>query len=185
MKTEQNKRKIRNLLINPTVQMKIISYNVFFMMVAVILTVTLVYDHVYKMFMFTPFGALPIELYAILFIIVVLYVYIQMFITHQFCGALVNFVNSFKVMAKGDLTRKVILRKHDLLKTEAIEFNEMIENLTGMISAVKEDHSLVISLLKEIIANTNTETVEKARKVLEDKGSLIAENMEKLIVPGE
>ena len=46
---------------------------------------------------------------------------------HRVCGALVNFTKTLKKISEGELDQKVSLRKDDLLKREAVQFNEMME----------------------------------------------------------
>lgn len=178
------KRKIRNLLINVSVQMKIIIYNVVFMCVAVMLTIVMVYNYSFNRF--SPTGISPWELYVVLFLTSVLYIFCQLWVTHQFCGAMVNFVNSFKASAKGDLTRKVHLRKDDLLKNEATEFNVMIDNLSSYILVVKQDQRLILSMLKDLVeGKADPETAEKIRKMMDEKEKLFIENLDKLKLQNE
>ncbi len=179
-----NKRKIRNLLINASVQMKIIIYNVAFMWVAVMLTIVMVYSHAFNKFSHT--GISFWELYVVFFLSSVLYIFSQLWVTHQFCGAMVNFVNSFKANAKGDLTRRVHLRKDDLLKNEAAEFNVMIDNLSSYILAVKQDQRLILSMVKDLLeGKADPETAEKIRKMMDEKEKLFIENLDKLKLQNE
>ena len=72
----------------------------------------------------------------------------QIIMSHKFCGPLVNFVNSFKKVSKGDLTRKIHLRRYDLLKGEARQLNEMIDGLSNKIVEIKNENNLLVATLE-------------------------------------
>jgi len=89
---------------------------------------------------------LSLALIAVLLISVIY----QMIINHKFCGPLVNFSNTFKKISQGDLTRKIFLRRHDFLKNEAAQVNEMIDYLSDHIMTIKKNHDRLLSALKEM-----------------------------------
>jgi methyl-accepting chemotaxis protein len=72
----------------------------------------------------------------------------QIVMSHKFCGPLVNFVNSFKKISKGDLTRKIYLRRYDFLKDEAQQLNGMIEGLSKAIYEIKKENTLLMSTIE-------------------------------------
>jgi len=74
----------------------------------------------------------------------------QMIINHKFCGPLVNFSHTFRKIAQGDFTRKVYLRRHDFLKNEAAQVNDMIDSLSDHILTLKKDHDGLLSALEGV-----------------------------------
>ena len=76
---------------------------------------------------------------AIVGLLIVAFIH-QITITHKFCGPLVNFVNSFKKISKGDFTRKVFLRRYDFLREEAEEINDMIDGLSNLVAEIKKEN---------------------------------------------
>jgi methyl-accepting chemotaxis protein len=93
----------------------------------------------------------------------------QIWVTHKFCGPLVNFTNSFQKIAQGDLTRKVVLRSKDFLKEEADQFNTMMDNLSHHIEELKNDNQLLLATLKDVVNdNGQSLTIEKAREIIRE-----------------
>ena len=73
----------------------------------------------------------------------------QIVITHKICGPLVNFMNTFKKISEGNLTRKIVLRRHDFLQNEASRANEMIDVLSSFVSKIKNENRLLRMTLEE------------------------------------
>ena len=110
----------------------------------------------------------------------------QMFISHRICGPLVNFTNSYNRMAKGDLTRKIHLRKHDLLKNEANQFNEMLSELSVHIEVLKKDNQQLIQTLRKLTDNNNDPSgIENARRLLQDHEDAFNRNLRNLKLASE
>ena len=118
--------------------------------------------------------------------VVILAVFSQMAISHKICGPLVNFSNSFKCMAKGDLTRKVHLRRKDLLKNEANQFNEMLTQLSVHIEVLKKDNRKLMQLLRKVADNgSDPDGVDKIRRLLRDHELSFNQNLQRLKLPVE
>ena len=110
----------------------------------------------------------------------------QMFISHKICGPLVNFTSSYKRMAKGDLTRKIRLRKHDLLTNEANQFNEMLSQLSVHIEVLKKDNQKLIQTLHELTDSGNDPSgLENARRLLQDHEDSFKRNLRNLKLANE
>jgi methyl-accepting chemotaxis protein len=77
----------------------------------------------------------------------------QVLITHKFCGPLVNVFNSIRQISRGDLTRKIFLRKYDFLKDEASQVNGMMDNLAALISGIKQENDLLLATLDSATGN--------------------------------
>jgi methyl-accepting chemotaxis protein len=86
---------------------------------------------------------------ALIVVLLISLIY-QMIINHKFCGPLVNFSHTFNKIAQGDLTRKIYLRRYDFLKNEAVQVNYMIDALSDHITAIKENHDLLMAALEEV-----------------------------------
>jgi len=191
MGNEVNRRKWKNYFINVEVQKKIIVTNLLYICLVMLLTMAAmnwqVVDKIGGMsnteelrstgsFVFHSLG-----LYFILAAAFVLAVINQLWITHRLCGALVNFVNTFQEISKGDLTQKIALRQDDFLKKEAIQFNDMVDELSELISKLKEDNRLLLSTLKGITGEAvDPGKVEEARKILKEQEPIFKENLSRL-----
>ncbi len=86
------------------------------------------------------------------FVCVVIMIVIHIIIaTHRICGPMVNFEHTFERMAKGDLTRKVSLRKADYLKPEAEKINAMVDSISSMIFETKTCHENLMTVLENTV----------------------------------
>ena len=161
MSRKVNQRSWKNYLINKNVQIRITVINLIYMVIAVILnTAVILSSSVCNIYYAGESGLWQtIDMYALsseiltfsLAAVFILAVINQITVTHQVCGPLVNFTNSFKKVAQGDLTRRVNLRAKDLLKEEAGHFNDMVDQLSNHIAALKADNQLLLSIIKEPI----------------------------------
>ena len=109
-------------------------------------------QHYSAKFFIVLLDRLSLALFAVLLISLIY----QMIINHKFCGPLVNFSHTFKKIIQGDFTRKVYLRRHDFLKNEAAQVNDMIDSLSDHIMTIKKDHDLLIKALEEAAAGEMT-----------------------------
>jgi methyl-accepting chemotaxis protein len=104
---------------------------------------------------------------------------------HKLCGPLVNFSNTFKKIAQGDLTRKVFLRRYDFFKTEAHQINEMIDFLSDHITAIKKDNDRLLSALKEVDTGTMEKNkYENALNTVKKQANLCNEHLSKFKIDG-
>ena len=150
------KRKIANYLINRNVQLKLATTNLFYMILviaAVILMAVFPFyqdifslDDLCSQYLSTRlFLVLTERMIVALVFILVLAFFHQIFTSHQICGPLYNFSRTFECMKSGDLTRKVFLRRTDMLKNEAQEINEMIDGLSAFVEEAKKKPNSFIS----------------------------------------
>jgi len=161
VKRERNRRKLKNFIVNKKQLILIVISTVyFFLLVTVTLTAIIapVYSDIFqsndaiaqreaaKVFILLS-EKLGIALSAIFLITITSLVWG----THRFFGPLINFSKTFKQVARGDLTARVILRRGDLLKSEAWTANEMIQSLAMSISDVKQQNDLLVTTLKGIV----------------------------------
>jgi len=119
---------------------------------------------------------LPLAFIAILFLALIH----NILANHKLCGPLVNFSNTFKKIAQGDLTRKVFLRRYDFLKTEANQINEMIDFLSDHITAIKKDNDRLLSVLKEVdTGKMEKNKYENALNTVKKQANLCNEHLSK------
>lgn len=178
MKNKKNKRKLKNYLIRKDIQLKLILINFLYVFFILLITIGVVLSPIIfpiyqtdnpetqyqaAKFFVVIFERLPLIL-GIIFIIFFIH---QILITHTICGPIVNFSNTFKKIAEGDLTRKVYLRRFDFFNEEKQYINEMIDSLTHIIGNIKEDHNELLSALNEVtIKNSDSEEQQKSEKAL-------------------
>lgn len=161
---QSNRRKLKNYLILKDVQLKICIINFIHMLLVVMATLAAVVIPLYILLINSP--TIEDQYHAAIFLILItepipialglvllLFVVHQIIITHQFCGPIINFMNTFREIARGNLTRKVHLRRHDLLQREAAEINTMADNLSQMLGGMKQDHAALMLALENACAN--------------------------------
>jgi methyl-accepting chemotaxis protein len=159
MKREANRRQLKNYLVVNKFHLKLLVINLIYVLFifAVIIGEILFpfYQDMFKIndlyaqhysakFFIVLLNRLSI---ALLVILVFIFLY-QVMVNHKFCGPLVNFSNTFQKISQGDLTRKIFLRRHDFLKNEAAQVNEMIDSLSDRIMTLKKDHDSLLSALE-------------------------------------
>jgi methyl-accepting chemotaxis protein len=107
------------------------------------------------------------QLPVALVLALLLFIAHQFVLTHQFCGPIINFSNTFRAVAAGNLTRKVRLRKYDQLQAEAEGINAMIDGLTQLVSGMRLEQAGILTSLQDIaIAPDCAESRQKAEAAL-------------------
>lgn len=151
---KKNNRKLRHFFINFGIQRKIITIDIIFMILVMILTMVVMETQDLKRSLgysagvwHFAFGDIAMSLaaklyilYGVILVTVFFAIGTQVWITHRVCGALVNFTNTFKEISNGNLDRRIFLRKEDMLKKEADYFNTMMEQLSGQINELKMEN---------------------------------------------
>ena len=156
----KDRRALKHYLIKKDIQLKFISINFLYMFLITFVTIfvmlfpliSLMYEtadveiqyQASKTFI-VIFKDLPIAI-GIVFLLFFIH---QLMITHQLCGPMVNFINTFKKITMGDLTRKVHLRRYDFFREEKEHINEMIDALSHTLGNIKKDHIQLLSSLNE------------------------------------
>ena len=161
MEDKPYRRKLRSFFINKNVQLRMAITNLIYMLlvVSIIILAVLVpfyYDifhssELCRQYLSAKVFIIVLERFAIAFggLVIVAFIH-QIILTHKFCGPLVNFMNSFKKMSKGNLTRRVFLRRYDFLHDEAQQVNEMLDGLSDLIFKIKNENNLLVSALNEV-----------------------------------
>jgi len=176
MKRAQHRRKIRNYLIMRNVQMKIAITNLAYMLVVIVIVLAAVLSPFYsdisrpddlcnQYFSARMFIILLERLFIALFGLLIIAFFHQILITHKFCGPLVNIFNSIRQISRGNLTRKIFLRKYDFLQPEASQVNGMMDNLAAMITVIRQQNDLLLATLDNATGNqTNPEKLSARLK---------------------
>lgn len=162
MSSDINNRSITNLLVNYSIQHRVIAVNLLFMVIVMFLTMAIIYTHLLEMesgsegiwgFAFGEYSiAVSIKLlalYALLVLTFIIFIIVQLRMTHRVCGPLVNFCNTFKKISDGDFLGRVHLRKEDLLKKEADSFNDMITRICDLVNELRSENDRLNTAIKE------------------------------------
>ena len=165
MQAKTHRRKLRSYFINKKIQLRLATTNLMYMILVVSVVILTVLAPFYldsfeslelcRQYLSAKLFIVLLERLAIAVGVLLLVAFIhQIVMSHKFCGPLVNFVNSFKRLSKGDLTRRIYLRRYDFLKDEARHLNEMIDGLSNKIAQIKKENKLLVSNLEKV---TDTE----------------------------
>jgi len=174
MKSNANRRKLRNFFISKELQRPMIIAHLaylLYVMIALIATILSPYytdifktgDLWAKHFSANMFIVL-LERLSItsLFIMVISFFHFVIF-THKFCGPLVNIGRTIASISDKNLTRKIYLRKGDFLKNEAKQINAMMMSLSNSIATVKSENLLLLEDLEESIQAGGQQTGIEAK----------------------
>jgi len=172
------KRKLSNYLINKDLQLRLIRNNLFYLLLCVIATVSiLLYPLIHEMTFVSDlesqyraaqtFLMLVKWLVPAIVMVLILFMGHTIIITHRICGPLVNFAHAFDRVAQGDLTGKVYIRKGDYLKSECNRLNLMIDGIAGIINRLFTNHNQLLTSLQSLNDQTkDTLTKEKLESSL-------------------
>ena len=163
MKSRTNKRKWRNFLIRNDIQLRLAIYHLIFLLFVIAAVVVTALAPLYagfqgsedvlSQYLSAKFFIVIIERLMIASIAIFIFAFIyQIIITHRFCGPLVNFSHTFQQITRGNLTRKVHLRRKDFLKQEADQVNEMIDALANNLNDLKQYNHLLQHKLDRLMA---------------------------------
>lgn len=155
------KRNLRNYLINKDLQLHIIRNNLFYLLLCIIATVSillypLIHEMMYVQDLENQYRAAQALLLMVkwlvpaIVVVLILFIGHTLIITHRICGPLVNFTSAFDRVAQGDLTGKVYIRKGDYLKGECDSINLMIDGIAGIINPLLTNHRQLQLSLKSL-----------------------------------
>jgi len=174
MKSNVNRRKLRNFFISKDLQRPMIVAHLaylLYVMAALIATILSPYytdifktgDLWVKHFSAKMFIVL-LERLSItgLFIVVISFFHFIIF-THKFCGPLVNIGRTIARISERDFTRKIYLRKGDFLKKEAKQINIMMKALSNSIEMIKKENLMLVEDIEESIQAGGKQTEMDAK----------------------
>jgi methyl-accepting chemotaxis protein len=199
MKPTHNKRKIKSYLTVNKNQFKLTLTNLgFTVLIFVVIIITVLspfyydiyrgndlYVHNYSAKIFLALlERLTFALITIL-LLAILYQILQVVFTHKFYGPMVNFSKTFNRISQGDLTRKVFIRRHDFLKNEARQINEMMDALSDHIRKMKTANDLLLSALEDV-ENSDAEkgTSEYVLDIVKKQANLCNEHLSNFKLQG-
>ncbi len=160
MNRKKNRRKLRNLIVNKK-QLTIVIIGSVYLFLSIILIFTVTISPIYRdIFQSNEisdqrdsakvFIILSEKLVMALFAVFILTFIPLIWVTHRIFGPLINFSNIFKKVSEGDLTPRIYLRRGDLLKSEALLANEMIQSISKSIYDIKKQNNLLIMELEDL-----------------------------------
>lgn len=160
MKTDNYQRKWRNFLIRKDIQMRMVLYNLLFLLFAIGFVIVMALiplytnfenpDNLWSQHFSAKFFIVIIDRLVLTFagIFTVAFIF-QIVISHRFAGPLINFSKTFQKISQGDLTRKISLRRKDFLHKEASQVNAMMEAFIEVIAKIKDDNDQLLLILEE------------------------------------
>ena len=197
MKSNTNRRKLRNFFISKDLQRPMIvahSAYLLYVVVAVIATVLSPYyidifktgDLWVQHFSAKMFIVL-LERLSItgLFIMVISFFHFFIF-THKFCGPLVYIGRTIAKISERDFSRKIYLRKGDFLKIEAKQINTMMTALSNSIEVIKRENLLLLEDIEESIQACGRKTEMDAKlKGFQDRADRCRVHLDNFQLIGE
>ena len=175
----QKQRKLKNLLIDKDIQLRIIVNTLLYLAFSIIVMLSVMfYPLALDMTLSNDLEVQYNAAYAFLFLVqrlipavVVLFILFgthMVFVTHRICGPLENFAQTLEKIAKGDLTRRVSLRRDDYFKKKSTQINHMIDGFSSIVNKLIEDHRALIQTVDTAIGHIeDLNTEEKLRSSLE------------------
>jgi methyl-accepting chemotaxis protein len=160
MKSNANRRKLRNFFISKDLQRPIIvAHLAYILLVAAVLIGTVLSPFYTDMFETGDLWAKrsSANMFIILldrlsiagvFIMVISFFHFVI-LTHKFCGPLVNIGKTIARISEKDFTRKINLRRGDFLKNEAKQLNAMMMTLSNSIEIIKKENHLLLEDIAE------------------------------------
>jgi methyl-accepting chemotaxis protein len=162
MNRKMNKRKWRNFLIRNDIQLRLAAHHLVFLLVVIGVVIVTALVPLYAGFQDSN-EVLWSQYFSAKFFIVILerlmiasigifffgFIY-HVVVTHRFCGPLVSFGKTFQQITKGNLTRKVCLRRRDFLKHEANLVNDMLDTLSHNINDLKRYNHLLKAKIEQL-----------------------------------
>ena len=173
MKQHTYDRKLKNFLINKGLQLRIILHSLLYMVVVVCITIAIILYPLIRDMMFSQsldtqyraaqtFITLGYRLIPALLVVLILMFLHLIVLTHRICGPIINFSHTFKSMARGNITRKVYLRKGDYLIQESHLINEMTDGIAELIHKAKIDTDTLIHSLENFRIENNDPNIRNA-----------------------
>lgn len=150
MTTGRSQRKLRNILIKRGIQLRIIFQNLIYLFLVAVITLVaaispIIHDIAFSGNIEKQYHAAQILLTfltrwtPLMGLVILFFILYQLVYTHRLLGPLVNFVHTFRHVARGDLTRKCHLRKGDYLLDEGREINHMVDGVSELVAQAQQE----------------------------------------------
>jgi len=158
----KSRRKLKNYLLSNDAKLRIIIPNLLWMLLIIITTMGVVLSPLMiDMFLsddidiqyraavtFLAFLKPLIPTIIAMFVLIFIH---QIILTNRIFGPLKNFNRTFKRMAEGDFTRKVLIRAEDYMKEDCKNINQMIEGLSSMVTTVRGSNDKLIESVEKVM----------------------------------
>lgn len=149
-----NKRKLKNYFVDRDLQIRVVAYGMIYMTAVVLITVAVILFPIaremdwadnleVRYYAAQTFLFLTTKIIPAAAVIILLYILHLIAITHRICGPLVNFTHAFRRVGEGDLRQRLHIRQGDYLKKECGRINDMIRELSLMITEAKRIQQLL------------------------------------------
>ncbi len=89
--------------------------------------------------------------FCILFVLLFLH---QSLVVHKICGPIVSFKLTIEKLVAGDFTRKINLRRRDYFQPEAAQVNEVLDNLSAMLTNLRGHQQAIATNLDKVPKET-------------------------------
>jgi len=178
MTTGRSQRKLRNYLIKRGIQLRIIFHNIVYLFLVAVITLAAAVSPMIKDIAFS--GNLEKQYQAaqillgfltrwapLMGLVILFFILYQLTFTHRFLGPLINFIHTFRHVARGDLTRKCHLRKGDYLVDEGKEINLMVDGLSELVVQAQQASDELSDRLQEAIPSLKEGKKEVVEEVKE------------------
>ena len=144
-----NKRKLKNYFVDRDLQIRVVAYGMIYMTAVVLITVAVILFPIaremdwadnleVRYYAAQTFIFLTTKIIPAAAVIILLYIFHLIAITHRICGPLVNFTHAFRRVGGGDLRQRIHIRQGDYLKKECGRINDMIRELSLMVTEAKQ-----------------------------------------------
>ena len=187
---QKNRRRLRHLLINGDLQMRLFSYSLIYVGMAFLVALSF---GLYPLFrdMFASnneavqyhaamaFLALLQRLVPATLLLLAVFVVHMLVIYHRIGGPLTNFTRTFQSLADGDLSRKVSLRRSDYLKVQGDHINRMIDALGTRFEQIQTDYRQLSDELGQLEAAADN---PQTRRRLQDALNIVTRGADRLAV---
>jgi methyl-accepting chemotaxis protein len=182
MTTIKNRRRRRNILTHPRFQFRLVFIHTAFVLVVLSALVTTMLMPLYYEIQTSPQDLwvryvtaemllhLVERLGMVVVVVIIISAVYHLMFSHRLCGPLVNFSHTFDAIGRGDLSRKVRLRKRDYLKEEAARFNDALSLLSAKAGTLKVNNEQLLSVA-ELLDEGNGKS-EVLRLLQEDRDLL-------------
>jgi len=190
MEKNKNQRRLKNYLIRKDIQLKIILTNLLHMFFITLITIAVTLSPIVSImyqsysndsqYQASKFFLIIAEKLPLTFGIVLMLAFIhQIVITHRICGPLINFVNTFKCISRGDFSRKIHLRPNDFLKEEGQHINQIIDEMSQRVGIIRQDFHRLLRSLNAATVKTNSADEQKQAAVALETAKKQAETIDK------
>jgi len=165
----KNRRKLRNILIDKDLQLRFVVSSLLFMLFTVVVAFAVIFLPLIKE-MFSAdseiqyraardFLVLIKRLVPTVLVLVFLFAFYLLVVTHRIFGPLMKFRRTFTLIGTGNLRDTITIRKGDYLFRECDSVNEMIDSLSRLLKELADKQRKVCCALKDALSTSKDATL--------------------------